>query len=150
MCMKFILYKDILEEIVTNGYKTFEVTKRKGYSIEFSDKERNICVNTSSERTGFSVNTSRYSYPYMPTTPYFFKTQAEALSFAVILMEGVIRYNTRYLRGSQLAEVTIDFLKEDKGTLFDEDIFSLLIAKLLNKEYKKWLDNYIKTINLKF
>jgi len=156
--VKFILYKNFLEEVVSEGYKSFKVIRKKEYSVDFADKERDISINTGSERSfglggkGFCVNTSYYSYPYMPSTPDFFETQVEALSFAVILMEGVIRYNTRYFDDSQLTEIVLDFLKEDKGTLIDNSPLSidLLIAKLLNKNHDEWLNNYMKVENLKF
>jgi len=135
--MKVVLKKNLIEEIKKRGYKTFIPVKKRGYSIDFCDTERNVCVNVGSAKSfnlgskGFCVNTSAASYPYRPTSAVCFETYDEAITYATMKMEEILEKNTRY---TPVENAFVKFIEEHKAFLCPETPGEKEYVEAISKE----------------
>jgi len=144
--MRFVILPELLDQIEKNGYKGFKIVQKRGKSISLCNEKYNICVNIGSARTfglgskGFCLNTTRYNYPYMPSTAECFDSREEALSYAVVLIDAIEKTGSRYNPDDVEADIMRELMKEGDAYVCrsDETIpLDLAIAKEFGMNEKK-------------
>ena len=117
--MRFVIPVQELKKVVKEGYKSFKILNKRGHSIDFCNDD--LCVSVGSARTfgqgskGFCVGTSRRYYPYHAALEACFNTEVEALSYAIVLMDGIERYGTRWYPDEDKAKIINEYLKAKKA-----------------------------------
>jgi len=89
--MHIILKPELTKKIMKDGYKEFKPRYARKHTFEFCSEDLNCCVRIDRPTGRYRVVMIRSSYPYSPKFEEYFSTIDEAMAYAVLLMDSLIK-----------------------------------------------------------